>query len=161
MALNINLAKPDELPLVMEILGEAAAWLMEIGYDQWPSPPNVHWWRRMAAAIERQEVYIVGKAKESHGIVRLTWFDDYWPDDDLDGYVHSLAIRPKMRGQAVGGQILDWAVEQVRQRGKQFLRLDCLASNGRLCRYYEEQGFSYRGQLTDRDFIAALYEKQL
>jgi hypothetical protein len=41
---------------------------------------------------------------------------------------------------------------------KQFVRLDCLASNGRLRQYYEEQGFSYRGEVTDQDYAAVLYE---
>ena len=45
---DFRLAVPDELPLVMDIVAEAAAWLTAKGIDQWPSPPNVHWERRMA-----------------------------------------------------------------------------------------------------------------
>jgi hypothetical protein len=60
--LDYMLAQPDDLPLVMEILSEAAAWLKKIGFDQWPSPPNEHWRRRIAAAIKREEVYIVSNA---------------------------------------------------------------------------------------------------
>ena len=37
--------------------------------------------------------------------------------------------------------------------------LDCLASNGRLRRYYEDQGFIYQCEVTDRDYVAALYER--
>ena len=115
----------------------------------------------MAAAIDRGEVFTVGIVKNRFGIVRLTWADPYWPDDDLAGYVHSMAVRPEMQGQNIGGMILFWAVMKAKQQGKQFLRLDCLASSGRLRRYYEAQGFTCRGDVTDHDYVAALYELAL
>ena len=34
--LDTRLARPDELPIVMEILAEAAAWLQAKGIEQWP-----------------------------------------------------------------------------------------------------------------------------
>lgn len=158
---DFTVARPEDLPLVMEILAEAAAWLKQKGIDQWPSPPNEHWQRRMAAAIQQDEMYTVGNTPNRFGIVRFTWSDPYWPDDNLAGYVHSMAIRPAMQGKNVGGAILSWVAMMAQQQGRQFLRLDCLASNGRLRRYYEEQGFTYRGEVQDHDYMAALYEKML
>jgi len=158
-AIDFRLASPGELPVVMAILAEAAAWLVARGIDQWPSPPNSHWQRRMAAAIKRHEVYTAGFAEDRFAIVRLTWSDPYWPDDKQAGYVHSMAIRDDMHGWGIGVTILSWASAQARQNGRQCLRLDCQAGNVRLRRYYEEQGFFYQGQLTDRDYIAALYER--
>lgn len=157
--IDTKVAQPADLPLVMEILAEAAAWLKEKGIDQWPSPPNEHWQRRMAEAIQREEVYTFGVVKNRFGIARFTWTDPYWPDDNLAGYVHSMAVRSDMHGQNVGGLILFWAMMKAKREGKQFLRLDCLASNGRLRQYYEDQGFHFRGLFTDRDYQAALYEK--
>ncbi len=157
--LEFKVAQPNDLPLIMEILAEAAAWLKRKGIDQWPSPPNKHWQRRMAEAIQREEVYTVGIVKNRFGIVRFTWADPYWPDDNLAGYLHSMAVRSDMHGQNLGGLILFWAMMKTKQAGKQSLRLDCLAGNGRLRRYYENQGFSYRGEVADHDYIAALYEK--
>lgn len=51
--------------------------------------------------------------------------------------------------------------QQVKKRGRPFLRLDCEAGNGRLPRYYEAQGFTYQGTITDQDYMAALYEKPI
>jgi GNAT superfamily N-acetyltransferase len=159
--LDFKVAKPDDLPLVMEILAEAAASLKEKGIDQWPSPPNEHWQRRMAEAIQREEVHTVGIVNNRFGIVRFTWADPYWPDDNLAGYVHSIAVRSDMHGQNLGGLILFWAMMKTRQAERQFLRLDCLARNDRLRRYYEEQGFIYRGAVNDHDYAAALYEREI
>lgn len=158
---DFKVAQPEELPLVMAILAEAAAWLKGKGIDQWPSPPNEHWQRRMAEAIQRKEVHTVGVVNNRFGMVRFTWADPYWPDDNLAGYVHSMAVRSDMHGQNLGGLILFWAIRKAKREGKQFLRLDCLARNGRLRRYYEEQGFSYQGEVIDHDYVAALYEKEI
>lgn len=157
--IDTKIARPEDLPLVMEILAEAAAGLKEKRIDQWPSPPNEHWQRRLAAAVERGEVYTFGVVKYRFAIARFTWSDPYWPDDNLAGYVHSMAVRPDMQGQNVGGVILFWAMMKAKRAGKQLLRLDCLASNGRLRQYYENQGFHFRGLVTDRDYQAALLEK--
>ncbi|MFO7536472.1 MAG: hypothetical protein R6X32_00250 [Chloroflexota bacterium] len=53
----------------MATIDAAAAWLKRTGIDQWPSPPNEHWQRRMAEAIQREEVYTVGIVKNRFGIV--------------------------------------------------------------------------------------------
>jgi hypothetical protein len=42
------------------------------GIDQWTSPPNEHWQRRMAEAIERGEMYTVGIVKNRFAIARFT-----------------------------------------------------------------------------------------
>jgi len=159
--IDSKIARPEELSLVMEILAEAAAWLKQKGIDQWPSPPNEHWQRRMAAAVGRGELYTFGVVKNRFAIARFTWRDPYWPDDNLAGYIHSMAVHPGMQGQNVGGVILFWAMMKARREGKQFLRLDCLAGNGRLRRYYEDQGFTYQREITDQDYVAALYEKEI
>lgn len=106
-------------------------------------------------------VYTAGVAKKRLGIARFTWSDPYWPDDDSAGYVHSMAIRTEMHGQDLGGAILQWAAKKAQKRGKAYFRLDCLASNDRLRRYYESHGFIYRMAVTDRDYVAALYEKEI
>jgi GNAT superfamily N-acetyltransferase len=160
-AFVVRLAVPDGLPLVMEIVAEATAWLTAKGIDQWPSPPNVHWERRMAMAIERREVFTAGFTATRFAIVRLTWSDEYWPDDGRAGYVHTMAIRDALHGQGIGKAILEWTTSETRQQGKSRLRLDCLAGSGRLRRYYENQGFVYQGEFTDRDYVAALYELAL
>lgn len=154
-------AHPEDLPLVMEILADAAAWLQAKGIDQWPSPPPTHWRQRMADKIDRGEMFTVGIVNNRFGIIGLSWADPYWPDGGQAGYVHRMAIRSSMHGQNLGGLILFWAQQQVKKRGRTFLRLDCAAGNGRLRRYYEAQRFTYQGTVTDHDYVAALYEKPI
>ena len=159
MVLDTKVAQATDLPTVLDILSEAAAWLQEKGIDQWPSPPNEFWQRRVAAAVERGEIFTVGIVKNRFAIVRITSSNRHWPDDGLALYVGMLALRSDMHGQGLGVYILTWASLKALREGKRFLRLDCLASNARLRRYYEEQDFVYRGQLTSDEYVGALYER--
>ncbi|MCA9968890.1 MAG: hypothetical protein KC425_01680 [Anaerolineales bacterium] len=157
-------ARPEDLPLVLAILGEAAAWLRAKGMAPWPALPDAEQARRMAAAIARGEVYTIGIVKNRFGVVRLTWADAAWPDaawpdDGLAAYVHDMALRAEMHGQNLGAGMLFWAALQARQRGRPFVRLCCLAENGRLRRYFEAQGFGCRGEVVGQAGTLALYEK--
>ena len=95
-------------------------------------------------------------------LFRLLWEDAYWATaQGAAGYVHSFALCNDACGYGIGQQILGWIGDYLRDQQRQYLRLDCIASNGRLCRYYEEQGFRYQGQVVDGDYTLALYELSL
>jgi ribosomal protein S18 acetylase RimI-like enzyme len=48
----------------------------------------------------------------------------------------------------VGERLLEWAVERIAARGRHFARLDTVANNRALCRYYDERGFRPLGTVT-------------
>ncbi|MDQ2880505.1 MAG: hypothetical protein M3Y48_04380 [Actinomycetota bacterium] len=47
----------------------------------------------------------------------------------------------------LGSHLLNWAAGEVGRRHRQWLRLDCVALNRRLCQYYESHGFRHRGDV--------------
>ena len=157
----IRPASAEDYPAVIEIIGEAAAWLKAKGIDQWPSPPNEHWQRRTAEQVNRDEFYLAYEGEEAVGTFRLTWNDAYWLDGGRAGYLHRLAIRNHKHHQGLGDVLLDGAIALIRQRERRFVRLDVPAKNDRLRRYYERRGFVYRGQVEDHDYLGALFEKEL
>lgn len=57
----------------------------------------------------------------------------------MAGYVHRVAVRD--RGTGVGARLLDWADGHVAGFGGDRLRLDCIAWDAPLRRYYERAGF--------------------
>ena len=81
--------------------------------------------------------------------------------------MHRLAVSRSHPG--LGPTILSWAGQQVVDRGRRFVCLDCLSDNVRLRRYYEQLGFRAVGEVagpaghpTDPrlgGWRAALYEK--
>ena len=96
-------------------------------------PPFVH---RQASAV------LVAHVRDEPPPVRSLNPDLPEAVDDA-GYVHRLAV-PR-RGTGQGQRLLGWAAQQVTDRGRSHLRLDCVATNGELRRYYERLGFAYCG----------------
>ncbi|MFN8493645.1 MAG: GNAT family N-acetyltransferase [Caldilineaceae bacterium] len=161
--LTIEPAQPDDLPTVLEILAEAARWLQEKHIEQWQFPPPPGLSQFLAVEIDKGEVYLARTVHDAAavGILRFAWRDpDLWGDDvgAEAGYVYTMAIRPSLHGCKLGETLLDWAKTHVRSRNRRYLRLDCVATNLALRRYYERLGFRFCGEATHLDFTGALYE---
>jgi ribosomal protein S18 acetylase RimI-like enzyme len=163
--LDVARAGPGELEAVMRILAEASAALVERGINQWPSPPSPALRHMFEEQIALGQVYLalLPASGELAGMVRLTWrHDAVWPEDPHSaGYVHTLAIRPTLRGRQLGVALLAWAASHVRARQRRFLRLDCVAGSQPLRNYYELLGFIRRGLAAVDGYDLARYELDL
>lgn len=78
-----------------------------------------------------------------------------WPDDPPGEalYLHRLVIKRSFARVGLGLALLRAAESVAVERGVQFLRLDCVASNERLRRYYHEAGYSSRGDVEFRNAV--------
>lgn len=137
--LEVRRAEPADVDVIVAILSEAARWLLGRGIRQWPHPfPR----SRVEPLVCRGDFYVARIAGEPVATLALLWSDPtFWgeqPDDA--GYVHALAVRRSQAGRGLGACLLDWAEAEVVANGGEFLRLDCLAENQALRRYYEVQG---------------------
>ncbi|MFZ4657537.1 MAG: GNAT family N-acetyltransferase [Caldilineaceae bacterium] len=163
-SVNIVNATADDVATALLILGEAAIRLQARGIQQWSYPPPSGLARLLAEEIAAGHLYLARlvDSQRAIGVFRLRWTDDYWTTAaGQAGYVHSFALCDDACGYGIGEQILGWIGDYLRDRQCQYVRLDCIASNARLCRYYEEQGFQYRGQVVDGEYTLALYELPL
>jgi ribosomal protein S18 acetylase RimI-like enzyme len=154
---NVTRARSEELGEVVAVLSQAAAWLRSLGVEQWPQPYPAEW---VAASLERGETYLARENGAVVGTITLRWADQaFWGEQPpVAGYVHGLAVGREFAGR--GPDLLEWAEEQVRDAGRDLLRLDCRADNARLRAYYERQGFEHRGDATVDDFRTSLYERR-
>jgi ribosomal protein S18 acetylase RimI-like enzyme len=170
--LTIARAGEADHDAVMAILREAADWLAARGIPQWK-----HWHTKIGETllrerIEYHQVYLFRRDAQPVATVTVQWEDtEFWGERGLDGlagYIHGIAITRALGGKRVGEQLLKWAVERIAACGKRLARLDTVASNARLCRYYEDCGFRPLGTVTFFDeaytggmYTAALFEKKL
>jgi GNAT superfamily N-acetyltransferase len=166
----IHQAEAADLLTVIAILDDVMLWLTAIGMaGQWgtgPLPRDPEQlpedWKR---DIERDEQYLATLLGRSVAALKLH-FDtpvERWGAVAEDAaYVSRLIVRPAVSGHGIGRLLLDWAGRQAKQQGKRFLRLDCWASNARLCAYYETAGFAPRGEYEfTEEWHGRLYEKPL
>ena len=159
--LKVRRANTADLDVVLSILEDAARWLVFKGIEGWR--PGSFSRRRIAARIERGEMYLAELAGRAVGTFALQWSDEEtWgrvPDDA--GYVHGLAVCRDFAGKGLGRELLGWAENRAAASGKRYLRLDCVAENTALNEYYERAGFSHRGRVSVRGLVVSLYEKEV
>ncbi|MGO9449561.1 MAG: GNAT family N-acetyltransferase [Candidatus Binataceae bacterium] len=164
--LTIVRAAITDYDTVMAILREAADWLSARGISQWE-----HWYmdsgkRILRERLENHDVYLFRRDDFPIGTLTIQWSDpEVWGErgiDGLAGYVHGIAIARSVGGMRVGERLLEWAVATIAARGRRFARLDAMASNALICRYYEKRGFHPLGTaLLFGNFTTRLFEREL
>lgn len=158
-------ARFEDLPDVVSILTEAARWAKSRGIERWWSVPFPSEWVRRG--IEEGEVVVVEQRSRIVGTLTLSRQDaKMWGEQPpIAGYVHRMAIRRELAGQGPGGRLLNWAEGEARRWGRTKLRLDCLATNESLVRYYRGQGFReigrVRGNIPGEERASVLMERDV
>jgi ribosomal protein S18 acetylase RimI-like enzyme len=139
----IGLANMVDLERITAILAAASARLHARGIDQWRRPfPQ----QRLADGIAAGEVFITALDGVPVATWRLLATDPgIWPDDDDEAlYLHTLAVDPIYSGRGLGAAAIAWCQSEVLRRGRDWLRLDCMAANPGLNRFYAGLGFIMR-----------------
>lgn len=154
MLLTVNQATSGDLPVVLAILDEAAAWLQQQGIQQWPAKfGGVEDWRasRITSYVDAGYSWVVCAGGEPVATFCLSPeadpdYIDGWPDGDGKAlYIFRMAVRRAWAGRDIGGRILDWSASRAHATGYSWLRLDCHRHNRALQRYYETRGFIRMG----------------
>jgi GNAT superfamily N-acetyltransferase len=86
-----------------------------------------------------------------------------WPNipEGESIFIHKVAVARAWKGHNFSQQILDFAVAQVLERDKKFLRLDTDITRPVLCKLYENYGFVQVGRCQFGGFDMALYELEI
>ena len=160
--LNISKAGNSEIPIVLDLLREAALWLKEHNIDYWQNwiNPNEMFISWIKQGFGNNEFFIARYNNEIIGIFRLQWSDElFWKKKkDKAGYIHSFTTLRKYKGKNVGTKILEWIEEYCRKNKKDYLRLDCGVSIVGLNKYYVDHKFKNVGVL---NFNHNGYKEQL
>ncbi|MGW7514618.1 GNAT family N-acetyltransferase [Streptomyces sp. NPDC054796] len=141
----ITPATPDDLSKLLAFRQEAAAWLRELGSDQWSRPYPAD---KLLATIEAGTVFMLRDGDVTAGTITLTPEPEegLWTDDELTEpslYINKLTVARTHAGRNLGGQLLDWAGDRAYRASAKWLRLDAWTTNEALQRYYLRQGFTH------------------
>ncbi len=137
-------AGPADVAAIHGMRVAAERWLATDGISQWT--PGRLSLAAIVGQVARGEWQVAGAAGPIFGAFRLLWSDpEVWPDRVPAVYVHGLMTDRERAGEGVGAQLLDWAAQMGLRAGATALRLDCVAWNDRLRRYYTDLGFRESG----------------
>ncbi|SED46355.1 Acetyltransferase (GNAT) family protein [Streptomyces sp. 2231.1] len=129
--MRICLARPQDLATLLAFREEAAAWLSQIGTDQWQRPYPAD---KLLATVEAGEVFMVREGATTAATITLTpeaetglWTEDELREPSL--FINKLTVARTHAGRNVGGRLLDWASDRAFHAGARYLRLDAWTTN--------------------------------
>ncbi|KAK3839028.1 MAG: hypothetical protein J3R72DRAFT_447991 [Linnemannia gamsii] len=164
---SIRNTRPEEVDEFIDILETAAEWLMNNNIKQWPPGMfrNPTSRASMLIGIANKHYYTIdyhypNNNGESNGTTTkteiaglfVTNFDDpfdklLWKEylteqrgDWKDAlYLHRLVLKAPYKGVGLTSKIVEFVEGKVKESGRHYLRMDCLANNTRLRRFYGEK----------------------
>jgi len=157
-ALRIVSAQSGDLGRYIDLLEEVADWLVQRGIDQWQPGSFRLSMDYYAESITKGEVHLVFSGEALVGTLRMLLREPIvWPEiaEDDAVYVYNLAVRRQWANQELGARLLEWAGHRASAAGRRWVRLDCMADNAFLRRYYTQAGFEDRGEI-DAHFPAPI-----
>jgi len=166
MNFNLKQANPTEIQKAFDLLKSASKTLKRKNVKQWnywqnPPPEKIKWVEE--GFLKNEFYFIENEANELMGMVRIMDEDvNYWGVmNDKAKYIHSLVIDQKFSGNNLGTEVVKKVASDAKKDCYHYLRLDCDSTNGKLCKYYEKQGFVKVGRKQLPLGVYNLYEKVL
>jgi GNAT superfamily N-acetyltransferase len=162
LPISVRQATLNELSTVSGILSEAALWLKQKNMTLWEE--NEVSSESIRHDVELGLFYLAFYQDIAAGVVKFQTEDlVFWSDipQDNSAFIHRLAVRRNFTGGLVSTTLMQWAVEQSRNLGKHFLRLDCAADRSRLRSVYENFGFKHHSDRQVGRYYVARYEYKI
>jgi GNAT superfamily N-acetyltransferase len=159
---RLDIRTAEDVDVSAEMLEAAASRGASEGRPSWTqgafAGPESIGVSRLRKDLERRSLYLVWVGDRPVATFSLLESDPmYWPaagDDAL--YLHRFAVRRDAAG--AGRRAVEWIVEEARRRGRDYIRLDCLAENPGIRRYYESCGFVAVDETVIDEVRFSLYE---
>lgn len=137
----------DDVDDILRLRESLVTWMKQVGIVQWE-----HGEMNRVRVLHEADAGEWWAVRDGAGLlvaaVRTTREDEmiWGPPDRPAIYVHGLMVDRRYAHRQLGSRLLAWAVELAHEREVEVLRLDCVASNVALCRYYVQQGFHQIGR---------------
>ncbi len=160
---DIRTAQIEDLEGVQKLYVEAARWIrFSQGIIQWSE--DTFTTDYLEQFICENDVFVAYLEGELVGCFSIHWkYEEIWGElfHDNAGYVHRLVVSRKYKGQGIGGHFITWAEAYIKNKGKKWLRLDCMADNPALNQYYRSQGLIFQRRYDGNGWSANLYEREI
>ena len=162
MEVTIRNALPADLPVVSDILSEAARWLQQQGMPMWRYDELTL--QRIAVDVSAELFFLAERNGEAVGTFKFQLDDPiFWPDvpEGESAFIHRIAVRRQFAGGTVSHVLMKWAAERAHALRCRYLRLDCEATRPRLCAIYERFGFRHHSDRQVGPYFLSRYELPL
>lgn len=153
--MEIRKTVQTDIPVVMEIIGDAQTYLRSCGVEQWQDGyPTA---AVIAEDIEKGISYVATENSEIIGTAAIS-FDgepNYaeirnggWLNDEPYAVIHRIAVGNRHRSRGAAANMMLFAERLCEERGVGSIRIDTHADNKSMQRLLERLGYEYCGEIT-------------
>lgn len=149
-------AGSDNHEQIHELVMQTARWLHSKGSSQWGGLLRGEDSHDLAGAISRGDVIMFRQSgiPDLAGSLILQqpsdWDRNLWGLDESNPgtalYLHRLVINRHCAGNGLGSDMMKWIEKGILFSGIDRIRLDCIADNEALDRFYKQCGYTYMGE---------------
>ncbi len=166
-SIQIELARPKNLPDIMTLIRDCTISMQQQGIDQWgdyyPTPEI------FKKDVETHTLWLAWQQERMLGTIVLNedqateWESIQWMYQGPSLIVHRLAVHPDRQRQGIAHQLMDFAEDHALKNGYTSIRLDAYTGNPASLRLYQKRGYRNAGQVqfTHRRLPGYCFEKQL
>ncbi|MAZ73415.1 MAG: GNAT family N-acetyltransferase [Flavobacteriaceae bacterium] len=148
----IRKANPSEIIQLLSITAACAKKMVAEGIFQWDEKyPNKEAFEKDS---KRDELFVLLAEETIIGCITISSKKDeeyntidWLTKDDLNYYIHRLAVHPDFQHQGYAKQLMDFAEAFAVQQNALSVRLDTFSKNKRNQRFYEARGYQKLGDV--------------
>lgn len=139
--LKFRLATRADLPAIVRMLAEDELGSGRERFEE-PLPQGYYTAFEAIAADPDQRLVVADLDGEVVGTLQLMFLPSISYQGGTRAQVESVRVLAHMRGRGIGAQMMEWALEQARQRGCHMMQLTSHKSRSGAHRFYERLGFT-------------------
>lgn len=159
--MKIELAKKNDIPLVLEIIKERCEWFLKNKIKQWDSwyYEDLYDEKYFLEAMKTYDLYVVKNKMEIIGLFMLKYENPkYWKDNRPAIYLDHFVT--KLGNPGLGEKILEFIINIAKEKNLKYLRLECMRCNPKINEYYQKHGFQNKGE-GNIPYEYRLWEKEI
>lgn len=137
---TIRQATDRDLNSILDLFEKAIQFQKRNNYIGWSGIDR----QFIQSDITQGLLYKVCVNEDIIGVFCVCYVDQLiWRDKEKGDaiYLHRIVLNRESQGVKIFPTVLNWAIDQVRQRGFKYVRMDTWAENLKLISYYQAYGF--------------------
>ena len=140
--MKIEKATTKDIDEIIKLYADRSDWFKLNNIKQWSKYLINHPKEQFINVIENGNYYILKENDEIIAGCEISEDSRIWNDDISNSY-YLYKVVTKVEHRNIGKYLFKYAKEKTIKDGKEYLRLDCLATNKKLNEIYENNGFKF------------------